>query len=166
MATFKKDVVLYGNPTLIPEITKKIETAFLYDDYDVNKEQLAAGGVDISVTKGGVFRTVLGLKTALKITLTPQGNTIHFVADVGIFGQQVIPTLIMWFYLWPVLITQIWGLVRQSKLDDKALEIANTVIAQSSNNTAFSADGTFCPKCGNKIEENCLYCPKCGCKLD
>lgn len=164
MATFKKDVVLYGDPTLIPEITNKIETSFLCDDYEVSKEQLAAGGVDISLTKGGVFRTVLGLKTALKITLTPHGNAIHFVADVGIFGQQIIPALIAWFFLWPVLITQIWGLVKQSKLDDKALEIANMVIAQSSTDI-ISTDGTFCPKCGNKIEEDCLYCPKCGTQL-
>jgi hypothetical protein len=34
-------------------------------------------------------------------------------------------------FFWPVLLTQIWGLIQQSNLDDKAAEIVENVIASN-----------------------------------
>jgi hypothetical protein len=59
-------------------------------------------------------------------------KSIAFEAGVGIFGQQAIPTIISMFFFWPVLLTQIWGLIQQSNLDDKAAEIVEKVIASNS----------------------------------
>mgnify|MGYP003301652503 CR=1 FL=1 len=109
---------------MIPTIANRIQEEFLNDGYEVAMDALSSGGYDISITKGGVFKAVLGMKTALKVTLLPQGSNIHFEAGVGIWGQQAIPTVISMLFFWPVLITQILGMVEQSKLDDKALDIA------------------------------------------
>lgn len=169
MATFSKDVVLAANPILIPEIAKQIESAFRKDGFEVLVDQLSSGGADISISKGGVFKAVLGMKTALKVTLTPQAGAIHLLADVGIFGQQFLPTLISWFYLWPVLLTQIWGLVQQSKMDDRVVEIANRVIAQkvcaTTEPTSTPSVARFCSNCGAKVAPDAKFCPECGSKL-
>ena len=100
------------------------------------------------------------MKTALKVTLLPRGSNIHFEAGVGIWGQQAIPTVISMLFFWPVLITQIWGMVEQSKLDDKALEIANDVISMSSKNGAASASvgSKFCPYCGTENPADARFC--------
>ena len=88
-----------------------------------------------------------------------------FEAGVGIFGQQVIPTMIMLFVAWPVLLTQIWGLVQQSKLDDKALAIAEAVIRKSGSATPQAEIGDrFCTKCGHKVLADAVYCSFCGTK--
>ena len=112
------------------------------------------------------------MKTALKVTLKPQSDSILFEAGVGIFGQQVIPTMIMLFVTWPVLLTQIWGLVQQSKLDDKALAIAEQVISEGASSSASassfsSSTGThkFCTNCGTKTDGTSKFCPECGSKL-
>lgn len=167
MATFSKDVVLVANPVLISEIASQMESEFLRDGFEVHVDRLSSGGADISISKGGTFKAVLGMKTALKIALTPQLNSIHFIADVGIFGQQVLPAIIMWFYLWPVLLTQIWGLVQQAQLDDKALDIANRVIAEHTTSSAAgsSSCAKFCPNCGSKLGGNAKFCPECGTSL-
>ncbi|MCM1152706.1 MAG: zinc ribbon domain-containing protein [Muribaculum sp.] len=128
---FNKKVTLNANPSLIPIIANKISEEFMMEGYDVQREDLFNGGCDISVTKGGMFKAMLGMRTALKITLLPNGNLIQFEAGAGIFGQQVVPTMIMLFVTWPVVITQIWGLIKQSQLDDKALEIANRIILEN-----------------------------------
>ena len=120
---------------------------------------------DISITKGGVFKAVLGMKTALKVTLLPQGCKIHFEAGVGIWGQQAIPTIISMLFFWPVLITQIWGMVEQSKLDDKALEIAEKIVRDSSANASASSYNRFCTNCGTPIDLQAKFCPECGAKL-
>lgn len=126
-------------------------------------DTLSSGGYDISITKGGIFKAILGMKTALKVSLIPQGNSIYFEAGVGIWGQQAIPTVISMLFFWPVLITQIWGMVEQSKLDDKALEIAQDVISMSCNNASFNNNGgKYCTVCGTQNTETANFCSGCG----
>lgn len=169
MATFNKKKILCGSPSLIPTIANRIQEDFQKDGYEVSMDALSSGGFDISITKGNVFKAVLGMKTALKVTLLPQGNNIHFDAGVGILGQQAIPTIISMLYFWPVLITQIWGMVEQSKLDDKALEIAQDVICMNnhvgSSATGANFEGKFCTNCGASVSEQAKFCPNCGTKL-
>jgi len=168
MATFNTKEVLFGSPSLIPTIANRIQVAFQNDGYEVVMDALSSGGYDISVTKGGIFKAILGMKTALKITLLPAGNAINFEAGVGIFGKQIIPTLIMWYVAWPVLLTQIWGLVQQSKIDDKALEIAKEVVYTNNTNYATSTDYNgkkFCTNCGTQNTESAKFCCGCGRQL-
>ena len=169
MATFSTKKILYGSTSLIPNIANRIQEEFQNDGYEVSMDALSSGGYDISITKGGVFKAVLGMKTALKVTLLPQGNNIHFEAGIGIWGQQAIPTVISMFFFWPVLITQIWGMVEQSKLDDKALEIAQDVICRNNHVGSSHSDnnvgGKFCTKCGASVPAEAKFCPECGAKL-
>lgn len=164
MSKFNTVKVIYGSPALIPTIAGRIQEKFQSEGYEVAMDVLSSGGYDISITKGSFFKAVLGMKTALKVTLTPQGNNIHFEAGIGIWGQQFIPTVISMLFFWPVLITQIWGIVKQAKLDDKALEIAQDVVALSGNAAPApsSGDGKFCTACGTQNAASANFCCGCG----
>lgn len=172
MGAFNTKTILNGNPSLIPAIADRICQVFSLDGYEINRENLMSGGIDISVTKGGMFKAIVGMKTALKITLIPQNNSISFEAGVGIFGQQALPTVISMLFFWPVLLTQIWGLVQQSNLDDKALAAAQAVINENGRNayakyseqTPPPVPGTakFCTNCGTKLPDNARFCSDCG----
>ena len=176
MGTFNTKTTLAANPSLIPAIADRICHDFALEGYEINRDNLMSGGIDISVTKGGFFKAVLGMKTALKITLVPENNAIGFEAGVGIFGQQAIPTVIMLFFAWTVLLTQIWGLVQQSNLDDKALAAAQAVIYEHNGNTHAaeapapqSTAGTgrrFCTNCGSQLPADARFCSNCGCPLN
>jgi hypothetical protein len=172
MATFNTKKILYASPSLIPAIAERISDQFRAEGYEVNSDQLSNGGYDISLRKGGFFKSVLGMKSALKISLQPRNNEIAFEAGVGIFGQQVIPTAISMFFFWPVLITQIWGMVKQSKLDDQALQIAEEVIYYSNSNNNCSTNNyantakRFCTACGVENKAEAKFCNACGTKLD
>ena len=65
MATFSTKKTLYGSTSLIPTIGNRIQEEFQNDGYEVSMDALSSGGYDISITKGGVFKAVLGMKTAL-----------------------------------------------------------------------------------------------------
>ena len=173
MGTFSTKKYLNGDPALIPQIAQRIEAAFGAEEYNVQSQSLLSGGYDISLSKGGVFKIILGMKTALKIMLKPQGEGILFDASVGLFGMQVIPTAIMLLVFWPVLVTQIWGLVRQAKLDDKALKIAEEVIRENSANglgrvsqIAGTITRKFCTACGAELPGEASFCHHCGAKQD
>ena len=87
MDNFNTKRILHGAPSLIPEIARKIEEYFKNDGYDVSSTSLSSGGCDISITKGGLFKAVLGMRTALTVTLLPIGGNISLEAGVGIWGQ-------------------------------------------------------------------------------
>lgn len=165
MGTFNTKKMIVAPASLIPEMGERIGQSFKADGFEVNSIKLSNGGYDVSITKGGMFKAVLGMKTALKISLTPQGGNVLFDASVGIFGQQAIPTIISMFFFWPVLITQIWGLVEQSNLDDKALSIAEEVALKSSTRTTTSTSTRFCTNCGKIVDMHAKFCPECGANL-
>ena len=169
MAIFSTEKVLNGNPSLIPTIAEKIVQEFQMQGFTAKCDNYVGDVYDISLAKGNIFKAVLGMKSALKIALTPRGNSIHIKAGVGIFGQQAIPTAITMFAFWPVLIPQIWGMVQQSQLDDKAIAIAEQVVSENGMSSFYqepSSQGTsFCPNCGNKVSGNANFCPSCGTRL-
>lgn len=164
MGLFKTNKQLDANPSMIPQISEAIKSGFKEEGYEVTSQELTYGGKEISITKGGLFKAILGLKTALKIKLIPQNGCIEFGAGVGIFGMQVIPTCLSLFVTWPVLITQIWGLVQQSKLDDKALAMAEHEISRLSEADQ-QQSFMICPYDGQIIPAGSEFCPYCGKKI-
>ena len=131
MGIFKSSKVLYENSGLISTISHEIECAFRLDGYDVDSVISSNGWREITITKGGLFKRCLGMRTAMKVILYPYNGNIKLETEPGIFGNQVIPVILVASGLWIVLIPQIWGLIRQSKLDDKALEIAERIVYAS-----------------------------------
>ena len=71
MGTFNSSKTLYASSTLIPTIAQDITATFKNEEYEVQSQQLKNGGYDISITKGGVFKAIIGMKTALKVNIIP-----------------------------------------------------------------------------------------------
>jgi len=173
MGTYSKKKLLAAHSSQINSIAEAIQTDFARDGFEVNVDTLMSGGKDISITKGNLFKAVLGMRSALKVTLIPQTEGVLFEANVGIYGQQAIPTVISMLFFWPVLITQIWGLVEQSSLDDRALALAEQAIdggatssaSTSSFTSTFTDNHIFCTNCGAKLDGASKFCSNCGTKL-
>ncbi len=167
MGTFKSSKIINGSPTLIPQVGRDVMNYFITEGYDVQGDSLISGGYDISVSKGSIFKAVLGMKTALKIIIRTQGGQIFIEAGVGVFGQQAIPTIISMLFFWPVLVTQIWGIIQQSNLDEKAIEIAESSIYKHSHGSGGSTitqpqNSIFCTNCGKSNLAGAKYCGECG----
>lgn len=154
---------------MIPVIARDITVTFANDGYEVHSDELVSGGYDISITKGGMFKAVLGLKTALKIHIYPSNDAIRIEAGIGIFGQQAIPLAIGMLVFWPVLITQVSGLITQAKLDNKVMDIAAETIARETSRQSVPPSppgkGKFCTKCGKENAPDASFCCACGNKL-
>lgn len=163
MATYSTQKLLDTSAAQIPQIAEAIRKDFADDGFEVYVDTLMSGGRDISITKGNLFKAVLGMRSALKISLTPRQSGVFFDANVGIYGQQAIPTIISMLFFWPVLITQIWGLVQQSSLDDRALEVAEKSINE---NRTEEITTKFCTNCGAKLDGSSKYCSNCGTNLE
>jgi hypothetical protein len=144
---------------------------FRAQEYEVASTQLLNGAWHISLSKGGMFKAVLGMKTALNIDIQPAPTGTLVKAGVGIFGQQAVPTAIAMFFFWPILIPQIWGIVQQSKLDDEAVNLIEARLAVHAakpappTEPATNPSGQFCVECGKSVPAGSKFCPHCGAKM-
>ena len=131
MGAFTTKKTLYGNASQIPSVAEKIRKAFVAEGYEVRVDN-PDRGQEIYITKGGLFKAALGLRSALKIIMRPsKDGNINFEAGVSILKQQFVPTVITMCFFSPVVIAQIWGMIKQSKLDEKAVDIAERALYQT-----------------------------------
>ena len=165
---FTSTKVFRVSPNRIPDMARTLEIELRKDGYDTRNDMLLGGDVIVSVTKGGLFKSVIGMKTALKVELRAEYGNVFAKTSVGIWGQQIVPTVIMLLWFWPVLITQIWGLVQQSRLDTRVMKILAKVVEnkpEAVGATSCEADSParFCSECGKPITGN--FCANCGAKV-
>ena len=131
MGAFTTKKTLYGNPSQIPAVAEQICQAFVADGYEVRIDNPAVGQ-EIYITKGGFIKAALGLHSALKVTMKPaRDGNINFEAGVSILKQQLVPTVITMCFFSPVAVAQIWGMIKQSKLDEKAVAVAERALYQT-----------------------------------
>jgi hypothetical protein len=124
MGTFNSSkTVPYVVEDLAP-VAKDVIGHFESQDYEVIETNIPAGGVQVSIRRGGTFKAIIGMKTALNIRIEPVANGTTVEAGVGIFGQQAIPTAITLLVFWPVIIAQVWNMAQEAKLDEEALRVA------------------------------------------
>jgi hypothetical protein len=108
----------------VAPVAQDVMHHFENQDFEVTETNLPMGGAQVSIRKGGTFKAIIGMKSALNIKIEPVANGTTVDAGVGIFGQQAIPTAITLLVFWPVLITQVWNMAHESHLDDEALRVA------------------------------------------
>lgn len=176
MGVFKSARVFTITVPDLDVVAKDVAEHFEANDYEVARERTLTGGWDISIAKGKLFKSILGLKTALKISIESDQGTTKAQAGVGIFGLQAIPTAITYFVFPPLIFAQIWGMAVQCKLDEEAMETIETslkdhgretaVVAGNSQGTSSAATGVaslaFCTECGSALVAGAKFCPGCG----
>ena len=123
MGLFKTSQIYHDVLPYIDRAANDLLDSFQQEEFNVRGQKLANNEWDISINKGNWIEAAVGLSTALKIKITPTSHHVHAEVSVGIFGQQVIPTLLAYTIFWPIALAQVWGLIKQSALDERALTI-------------------------------------------
>jgi hypothetical protein len=117
----------------VAPVAQEVMDHFEQQDYEVTETNIPTGGAQVSIRRGGTFKAIIGMKTALNIKIEPVANGTRVEAGVGIFGQQAIPTAITLLVFWPVIIAQVWNMAQESNLDDEALRVAEESLKSHSS---------------------------------
>jgi hypothetical protein len=170
LGTFNTSKFIPGQPTDLKPVIQDAVQYYRVQGYEVSEQEGASGKWIISIHKGNLFKAIVGMKMSLNIEIEPVEGGHAVKAQVGIFGQEAVPTAITILVFWPVLITQIWGMVRQSKLDEEAIQViedglkAHAMPVPTKRNAV--AAKKHCSKCGIKISGEAVFCPQCGIKVE
>ena len=105
-------------------VAQELMSYFRAQDFETTDTLLPAGGRQVSIRRGGTFKAIIGMKTALNIKIEPVDGGTQIDAGVGIFGQQAIPTMITALVFWPVIIAQVWNMAQEAQLDEEAIGVA------------------------------------------
>jgi hypothetical protein len=124
MGTFNSSKTVPYHVEDLSPVAQDVMRHFEQQDYEVTVTNIPTGGVQVSIRRGGTFKAIIGMKTALNIKIEPVANGTTVEAGVGIFGQQAIPTAITLLVFWPVILAQVWNMAQESKLDEEALRVA------------------------------------------
>jgi hypothetical protein len=126
-------------------VAQELAAHFKQRNYQVECSEVADGQWEVGITRGGIFKTVVGLKSALKIQLEarPKGTMVR--AGAGIFGKQAAPTAIAIVTAWPialpVVLAQVWGIVREAGLDNEAIRVVELSLNRVQRLTGLSDNG-------------------------
>lgn len=179
-------------PVVVPDlapVANDVVTDFQAQGYEATAQQPLSGGWLISLRKGNAFKAVLGMNLALNLEFSPMGNGTSAKAKVGVVGLQAVPTAISMLIFWPVALTQAWGMIQQSSLDDQALAVLEsslrahavgasaaaapavtvtvaTAAVPAATTAAPAPAAKFCTGCGGALQPNARFCPQCGAKVD
>ena len=105
-------------------VAQDVMRHFEQQGFEVSETQIPAGGVQVSIRKGGTFKAIIGMRSALNVKMEPVATGTKVEAGVGIFGQQAIPTAITLLVFWPVVVGQVWNMAQEAKLEEEALGVA------------------------------------------
>ena len=124
MGTFSSSRTVPYRVEDLSAVAQDVMDHFEQQGFEVSETHIPAGGVQVSIRKGGTFKAIIGMRSALNIKIEPAANGTRVEAGVGIFGQQAIPTAITLLVFWPVVVAQVWNMAQESKLDEEALGVA------------------------------------------
>jgi hypothetical protein len=188
VSVFKSERLIPVTAPDLGPVAQELAEHFRQRSYEVECLQVAEGAWEVGITRGGLFKAAVGLKSALKIQIEKQPFGTVVRAGTGIFGKQAVPTAITMLVAWPVLLTQAWGLVQQSGLDGEAIRVvelsltrgeragvsrdagsaAGAVSAESSDAGGRPAPAgppsaaAFCTACGTVQDAAARFCASCG----
>jgi acyl carrier protein phosphodiesterase len=134
MGTFNSSKTFPYTVEDLAPVARDVMDHFQKQDFEVTETPISTGGVQVSIRRGGTFKAIIGMKTALNIKIEPVSNGTTVDAGVGIFGQQAIPTAITLLVFWPVIIAQVWNMAQESKLDEEALDAAEESLKAHASN--------------------------------
>jgi zinc-ribbon domain len=194
MSIFKSEKFVQGTGVNLDVVAEELAEHFRERKYEVTYSQVDERTWDVSITRGGMFKQAVGLKSALKIEMEMRPKGTYIRAGAGVFGKQAVPTVISMFVAWPVILPQVWGLIRESGLDDEAVKVVevsiNRMLRSSGATVAGPADrnggghldervpsssagspgmstlARFCPKCGADRAPGARFCASCGAARD
>ena len=180
MGMFKTNRSFPYTPASLAAVAEQVKAAFQAEGYEAIGHETPGGGQFISLTKGDTFKAVLGLKTALNIQMDPKPGGTDVEAKIGTYGEAFIGAAVAAFVFWPLILTQVAGVVESSKLDDRAMVEIEKALKAHANGTATGASSQesttsagsassapegvtkTCSSCGASLPEGAKFCLECG----
>lgn len=175
------------------DVARKVSSWLQLNDFEAQIVDLPDGRITVQARQPKSWRYILGMSSALNITISTEGSQLVVEAEAGKWAEKVAVGAVGVFILHPLLITMAYGTWKQMQLPSRIFEVieqyikekqgparATRIPVQSSGEPTpvmaipetvstptpeSTVEGTVCANCGEAVGEEAKYCDQCGARL-
>lgn len=112
------------------DAARKISSWLKINDFEAQIVDLPDGRITVQARQPKSWRYILGMSSALNITLDTKGNNLVVETEAGSWAEKVAVGAVGVFILHPLLITMAYGVWKQSQLPEKVFEVIEQYIKE------------------------------------
>lgn len=131
MSLFDQNIHWDYPPDQLSAVIPQLVDQLLLRGYRVTHALQPDGSHLVSISRGGFWAGCIGMSTTLNLIFRSEGQGILMQTDVGLFRKQALPTAVTFLLFWPVAVTQTWGIIKQSRLDQEITDLCGSLFRQT-----------------------------------
>lgn len=105
------------------DVARKVSSWLMLHDFEAQIVDLPDGRTTVQARQPKSWRYILGMSSALNITLRKEGDTLVVETDAGMWAEKIAVGAVGVFILHPLLITMAYGTWKQMQLPEKVFEV-------------------------------------------
>jgi hypothetical protein len=105
------------------EVARKVSSWLVLHDFEARIVDLPDGRITVQARQPKSWRYILGMSSALNITISTEGGKLVVETDAGQWAEKVAVGAVGVFILHPLLITMAYGTWKQMQLPEKVFEV-------------------------------------------
>ena len=109
MSVFKSETLIPISVTDLGPVAEELAEHFRNRNYQVECAETDDSKWEVGITRGGKFKSIAGLKSAMRVELEPVRRGTMVRTGAGVFGKQAAVTAVTLVIWWPLAIAPVWG---------------------------------------------------------
>jgi hypothetical protein len=139
MSVFKSETLIPVSVTDLGPVAEELAEHFRHRNYQVECAETEDRKWEVGITRGGKFKSISGLKSAMKVELEPLSRGTMVRTGAGVIGKQAAVTAVTLVIWWPLAIAPVWGMIVQAGLDKEAVRVIEVSLKRAQRLSDLSA---------------------------
>jgi hypothetical protein len=160
------------------ELAGVVSDWFQNQQFEVQTLEAPGDGLVVQARQPETWRSILGMSSALNVTMTPQGENLVVQMGAAKWVDKAAVGAVGVLLFWPALIPAAYGAWKQKQLPNEVFQLIDQYVATGQVPVAAPApvksptpaaapapSGLRCPSCGQTVREGAKFCDHCGAPL-
>ncbi|MCR4407844.1 MAG: zinc ribbon domain-containing protein [Anaerolineae bacterium] len=168
---------MYHAPGLdIRELASVVSNWFQSQKFETQVLEAPGGGFVVQARQPEAWRSILGMSSALNVTMTLQGENLIVEMGAAKWIDKAAVGAVGVLIFWPALIPAAYGAWKQKQLPSQVFQLIDQYVATgqvpvvgpvpvAAPAPAPAPSAARCPSCGQPVRAGAKFCDNCGAPL-
>jgi len=161
------------------ELASVVSDWFQNQKFETQILEAPGGGLVVQARQPEAWRSILGMSSALNVTMTPQGENLVVQMGAAKWVDKAAVGAVGVLLFWPALIPAAYGAWKQKQLPNQVFQLIDQYVAtgqvpvippapapaKKAPAPTAAPSGLQCPSCGKPVREGAKFCDNCGAPL-
>lgn len=165
---------MYHAPGLdIRELADVVSNWFQSQQFEAQILEAPGGGLVVQARQPEAWRSILGMSSALNVTMIPQGDNLMVQMGAAKWVDKAAVGAVGLLLFWPALIPAAYGAWKQKQLPNQVFQLIDQYVATGQVPVVGPVpvaapaptpvpSAARCPSCGQPVRAGAKFCDNCG----